>query len=222
MKDSMLANVRLRNSIKEKYTTNDNECMNFKFKNHVNYKASDLPTFIRDVEQFVQMDQKVIESAFAGNGEYHFVEEFRPFNVGSKWWGFSPAKRNGHLNKFLEACKNRSSLEMFVSCPPPPPIESMQPESPSTSPDENTLTLPTVNIAGNVLKGILEKANKLVKDNLVSDIKGKENKQVAIASQSDVYPRVVIREDRKRKGEDIVELKCGPGKGCLNFSTHGM
>ena len=98
----------------------------------------------------------------------------------------------------------------------------MQPECSSASLNENTPNLPTVNIACNVLKGILEKAEKLVKDNLVSDIKGKENKQVAIACHSDVYPRVVIREDRKRKGEDIVELKCGPGKGCLNFSTHGM
>ena len=222
MKDSMLANIHLRNGIKDKYTTNDNECMNSKFKNHVNYKASDLPNFIRDVQQFVQIDQKVIESAFAGNGEYHFVEEFMPFNVGSKWWGFSPAKRNGHVNKFLEACKNRSSLEMFASCPPQPPVESMQPECSSASLDENRPTLPTVNISRNVLKGILEKAEKLVKDNLVSGIKRKENKQIAIASQSDIYPRVVIREDRKRKGEDIVELKCSPGTGCLNFSTHGM
>ena len=78
----------------------------------------------------------------------------------------------------------------------------MQPESPSTSLDENILTLPTINIVGNVSKGILE---KLIKNNLVSDIKKKENIQVAIASLSDVYPRVVIHEDRKCKGEDILE-----------------
>ena len=82
--------------------------------------------------------------------------------------------------------------------------------------------MPAVNIAADVLEGILNKAEKLVQENLVSDIKGKGNKQVAIASHSDVYPRIVVREDRKRRGENVVELKCGPGKGCLNFSTHGM
>ena len=37
MKDSMLVNVCLRNGVKEQYTTNDNECMNSKFKKHINY-----------------------------------------------------------------------------------------------------------------------------------------------------------------------------------------
>ena len=49
--------------------------------------------------------------------------------------------------------------------------------------------MPDVNIACNVLRGILGKAEKLVQDDLVSEIRGKENKQVAIASQTDVYPR---------------------------------
>ena len=72
------------------------------------------------------------------------------------------------------------------------------------------------------MRGFLKKADKLIEDNLVSDIKGKENKQVAIASQSEVFPRIILREDRKRRGENVVELKCGPGKGCLNFVTLGM
>ena len=42
MKDTMLLDVHRRNGVHDKYTTND-ECMNSKFKKHVNHKASDLP-----------------------------------------------------------------------------------------------------------------------------------------------------------------------------------
>ena len=228
MKDTMLLDVRLRNGIRDKFTTNDNECMNSKFKKHVNYKASDLPKFIKDAEEFVTADQIVIEAAFPGTGEYRFVEGYETFNVGSKWWSFSPVKRVAHFNRFLEACKCGPSTQICSAIPQitQPSAESSDVGvSPNSSIDvrtENSFLMPAVNIAADVLEGILNKAEKLVQENLVSDIKGKGNKQVAIASHSDVYPRIVVREDRKRRGENVVELKCGPGKGCLNFSTHGM
>ncbi len=102
MKESMLKDVRLRNGITGKYSTNDNQCMNLKFQNLVNYKAPDLPKFIHNVEEFVGSDQAVMEAAFAGTGQYHFVEEFNSFNVGLKWLSFSKAKKNGHFKKFLK------------------------------------------------------------------------------------------------------------------------
>ena len=226
MKESMLANVRLRNGVKEQYTTNDNECMNSKFKKHVNYKASDLPNFVKNVEEFVRSDQSVIESSFAGTGEYHLIESLETFNLGSKWWSLSPARRIAHLNKFLEACKRRTMSGIYVSetqtSSKEGPEFSSADDSVPLAPVESQVFLPAVNIASDVMRGILKKADKLIEDNLVSDIKGKENKQVAIASQSDVFPRIILREDRKRRGENVVELKCGPGKGCLNFVTHGM
>ena len=188
MKDTMLLNVRVRNGIEGKYTTNDNECMNSKFKRHVNYKASDLPKFIKDVEEFVRLDQTVIESAFAGTGEYKFVEGFTAFNLGSKWWALNPVKRTAHFNRFLEFCKCGSSTQETVAGPIA----------------QNSVEVPTVNIAGDILQGILRKAERLVNDNLVSELKGKENKQVAIASESDVYPRIVVLENRKRRPR-----KCG-------------
>ena len=224
MKDSMLMDVRRRNGILHKYTTNDNECMNSKFKKHVNYKASDLPKFIQEVEEFVRSDQTVIESAFAGTGDYQFVEDFKGFNMGSKWWSLSSVKRIAHFNQFMEACKCNPSSEVVVN---QTERQSTSTEFSECAPRESSdaelsSTMPDVNIASDVLKGILVKAEKLVQDDLVSKIRGKNNKQVAIASQTDLYPRIVIREDRKRRGENVVELKCGPGKGCLNFSTHGM
>ena len=127
--------------------------MNSKFKKHVSYKASDLPKFIQEVEEFVRSDQTVIESAFAGTGDYQFVEDFKGFNMGSKWWTLSFVKRTAHFNQFMEACKHSISSEVVVN---------------------------------------------------------------------EANPRIVIREEQKRRGENVVELKCGPGRGCLNFSTHGM
>ena len=60
---------------------------------------------------------------------------------------------------------------------------------PREIPVAQPVSMPDMNIACNVLRGILGKAEKLVQDHLVSEIRGKENKQVAIASQTDVYPR---------------------------------
>lgn len=187
-----------------------------------------MPKFIKDAEEFVSADQIVIEAAFAGTGEYRFVEGYETFNVGSKWWSFSPVKRVSHFNRFLEACKCGPSTQICSAIPQitQPSAESsdvgVSPNSSIAVRTENSFLMPAVNIAADVLEEILNKAEKLVQENLVSDIKGKGNKQVAIASHSDVYPRIVVREDRKRRGENVVELKCGPGKGCLNFSTHGM
>ena len=61
MKDTMLLDVLRRNGVHDKYTTNDNECMNSKFKKHVNHKAPDLPKFTRDVEEFARSDHTVIQ-----------------------------------------------------------------------------------------------------------------------------------------------------------------
>ena len=220
MKDTMLLDVRRRNGVHDKYTTNDNECMNSKFKKHVNHKASDLPKFIRDVKEFVRSDQTVIESAFSGTGDFQFVEELKTFNIGSKWWSLSPVKRTAHFNRFMEACKHKPSSEVVTN---QADEQSTSTEFvPRESPVAQPVSMPDVNVACDVLRGILDKAEKLVQDDLVSEIRGQVNKQVAIASQTDVYPRIVIREDRKRRGENVVELKCGPGRGCLNFSTHGM
>ena len=172
MKDSMLMDVRRRNAILHKYTTNDNECMNSKFKKHVSYKASDLPKFIQEVEEFVRSDQTVIESAFAGTGDYQFVEDFKGFNMGSKWWSLSSVKRTAHFIQFMGACKHSPSSEVVVN----------QAEGQSTSTEfapressdaELSSTMPDVNIASDVLKGILVKAEKLVQDDLVSEIRGK-------------------------------------------------
>ena len=199
--------------------------MNSKFKKLVNHKASDLPNFFKNVEEFVRSDQSVIESAFPGTGEYHLIESLETFNLGSRWWSLSPVRRIAHLNKFLEACKRRTMLGIHVS-----ETQASSKEGPEFSsaddsvplvPVESQVTLPAVNIASDVLRGILKKSDKLIEDNLVSDIKGQENKQVAIASQSDVFPCIIL-QDRKRRGKNVVELKCGPRKGCLNFLTHRM
>ena len=45
---------------------------------------------------------------------------------------------------------------------------------------------------------------------------------MAIASQTDIYPRIAARKDRKRRGKKVLELKSGPVRGCINFSTYGM
>ena len=179
--------------------------------------------------KFVRSDETVIEAAFTCTGQYHFVDEFQSFNVGSKWWSVSPPKRNAHLKKFLQACRNRSHDALLTTDTPqiPQSMEAQSEHSESVPEDDfgflsgKCQALPSVNIRNNILTGMLEKADKIFKENLVSDIKGRE-KQVAIDSQSDLYPCVVIWENRTRRGEAIVELKCGAARGCLNFSTHNM
>ncbi|CAB4031854.1 Hypothetical predicted protein, partial [Paramuricea clavata] len=143
MKNTMLLDVRLRNGIRDKFTTNDNE-------------------MLRNLSgQTKLLSRRLLL-----------------------------AQRVAHFNRFLE-CHTTNY-----------PIISRE------------LGL---NIADDVLEGLLNKAEKLVQENLVSDIKGKGNKQVAIASHSDVYPRIVVREDRKCRGENVVELKCGPGSSCCHY-----
>ena len=182
MKDSMLLDVRRRNGIQGRYTTNDSECMNSKFKKHVRHKASDLPKFIKNVEEFVRSDQAIIEAAFPGTGDFQFVEGFESFNIGSKWWSLSTVKRTAHFNKFMAACKCVPSSKFVVN--------ETNEQSTSTEftsvecPVAEPASMPDVNIACDVLRGILGKAEKLVQDDLVTPIRGSNGKQMAIASHT--------------------------------------
>ena len=182
MKDSMLLDVRRRNGIQGRYTTNDNESMNSKFKKHVRHKASDLPKFIKNVEEFVRSDQAIIEAAFPGTGDFQFVEGFESFNIGSKWWSLSTVKRTAHFNKFMVACKCVPSSKFVVN---ETNEQSTSTEFPSIEcPVAEPASMPDVNIACDVLRGILGKAEKLVQDDLVTPIRGSNGKQMAIASHT--------------------------------------
>lgn len=80
----MLPDIRKRNGLGDppvRFTTNDNEAMNSKFKKWQTTKANDLPQFIDNVKEFVEQDHSVVQDAFSGRGEYKLVGRFARFFV---------------------------------------------------------------------------------------------------------------------------------------------
>ena len=106
------------------YYTNDVESKNHILKQHVYYKASELPTFVDNMKDLLQQQRKEVERSIIAQGEYKLQENYTKYGVQSvKWFTMTSDQRAKHIDKFMNAallepeCESSKSSESNTSCP---------------------------------------------------------------------------------------------------------
>ena len=76
------------------YYTNEVESKNNVLKQHVSYKASDLPKFVDHVKDLLQEQRNEVQRSVINQGEYRMQEEFKSFAVDqAKWFTLNDEQR---------------------------------------------------------------------------------------------------------------------------------
>lgn len=107
------------------YYTNEVESKNHILKQHVHYKASELPAFVDSMKNLLQLQRKEIERSVIAQGEYKLQDDYKKYSVQStKWFTLTADQRLKHLDKFMSATITEPVTEMSVessvtstSCP---------------------------------------------------------------------------------------------------------
>ena len=85
-------------------TTNACETANSMLKNQTNYKRSEMFEFLEKLEQLIYEQDREIEQAIIGRGEYELRPQYTSFHVPeTKWFLMSIQQREQHLQKFSNA-----------------------------------------------------------------------------------------------------------------------
>lgn len=117
----------------------------------------------------------------------------------------SAQQRKSHLKKFID----------FTAAFPAISVEDTKIDlEPSTPGFNNPLPNLDVAISETVVDGIVTKAKELHSNNLIGVVPGNQS-QVVITSKKEDYPRIISKNERKSKKSHMVEIRCGPSRGCL-------
>ena len=127
------------------YYTNEVESKNNVLKQHVSYKASDLPKFVDHVKDLLQEQRNEVQRSVINQGEYRMQEEFKSFAVDqAKWFTLNDEQRKRRVDKFMKvelsvisAKSPKSSLEGFSSI-----VSSLDCSSSNVSSPPDQLALP--------------------------------------------------------------------------------
>ena len=102
---SMLRNIRVEAGLgdpPEEFTTNSCESMNATLKAEVNHKKSDVPQFVKKMQDLVDEQRREMECAVINRGKYAFQQEYKYFEIPeSRWFRMSSEQRNRHLQKVV-------------------------------------------------------------------------------------------------------------------------
>ena len=128
--DSMIQKVRTEAGLGNPpvpYYTNEVESKNHILKQHVHYKASELPTFVDNMKDLLQQQRKEIERSIIAQGEYRLQGDYKKYGVQSaKWFTLTADQRSRYIDKFLSATMlepaselsaNSSGIRTDTSCP---------------------------------------------------------------------------------------------------------
>ena len=86
------------------------ESINSTLKQFVNFKKSDWPVFNDNIKKFVETQQKEVQKAIVGIGQYVLKDEFQHFKVSSStWFSLSECQRKVHIDKFDHASVDNKS-----------------------------------------------------------------------------------------------------------------
>ena len=82
------------------FTTNPSESINALLKHKMNYKKSELPTFIEKVKELSREQVKEVERAIINRGKYQLKDEYKFLEIPeSKWFNMNLTQRKNHLAK---------------------------------------------------------------------------------------------------------------------------
>ena len=100
MRASMLKDVRERNGLMTSFTTNNSESLNAAIKRKAEYKASELPDFLRLMKELYDNQDEVVRSAFSGDGDYELKDNLKEFDLGDRYYALTTQKRILHEQRF--------------------------------------------------------------------------------------------------------------------------
>ena len=128
--DSMVQKVRTEAGLGNPpvpYYTNEVESKNHILKQHVQHKASELPTFVDNMKDLLQQQRKEIERSIIAQGEYKLQDDYKKYGVQSaKWFTLTADQRSRCVDKFMSATMlepttefsaNSSGIQTNTSCP---------------------------------------------------------------------------------------------------------
>lgn len=83
------------------FTTNASESVNALLKNQVEYKKSDVPVFLDNLQAAIDEQQKEIERAIIDKGKYKFKEKFRTLVKNEDDWflKMSLTQKENHIER---------------------------------------------------------------------------------------------------------------------------
>ena len=83
------------------FTTNASETANYMLKHKVNYRRSELPTFLKELKELIHDQQCEVEKAVIGRGKFELRDQYRFLHVAeTKWFSMSSSQRESHLKRF--------------------------------------------------------------------------------------------------------------------------
>ena len=85
------------------YYTNEVESKNDVLKQHVSYKASDLPKFVDHMKDLLQEQRNEVQRSVISQGEYHLEEEFKSYAIDQAKWFTLDDQRKRRVDKFMKA-----------------------------------------------------------------------------------------------------------------------
>ena len=94
-------------------------------KQHVHYKASELPTFVDNIKDLLQQQSNEIERSIIARGEYKLQDDYKKYGVQSaKWFTWTADQRSRCIDKFMLATMlepttelSANSLGINTNCP---------------------------------------------------------------------------------------------------------
>ena len=147
--ESMIQEVRIKAKLGNPpapYYTSEVESKNNILKQHVHYKASELPKFVDSMKDLFQQQRKEIERAVLDQGEYRLRSEYQSYGVQcAKWFTLTADQRSKRLDKFMKADLSVPNL-----------MSSVKPSTSEYSCPLNQLSLP-----GHFSTDVWNKANRL-------------------------------------------------------------
>ena len=116
IKECMLKPVRVAAGLGDppsEFCTNDSEAINSTLKQFLHFKRSDWPTFNEKIKAFVIEQQKEVEKAILGMGQYRVKREYQQFCVSSSKWftSFTKEQKQHALAKFHKASVDDKHVE---------------------------------------------------------------------------------------------------------------
>jgi hypothetical protein len=186
LKTKMLKPIRLRAGLGNppmRYTSNDNESINSRVKQKVNYKASELHVFCEKFQEIIDLQIKNVKRAFTlGNGPYQVLPLYSDLQQNPRGWIKLPILSKEKYLKKIQLIDVRHSLQVSNADPTPSNSENIPPLSVSF--DDSGLS-------ETVYRSMWEKACKLFHNSLVSDIPGMPNGEIVASNSTPQKPHIV-------------------------------
>ena len=206
VKTKMLKPVRVQAGLgdpPDQYTTNDNESINSRVKDKVDYKASELHIFCQKFEELVDMQTRNIERAFTlSNGPYCVLPLYSDLLQKPKCW---PRLSLSAKEQFVRKIHHEKVRSKHCTLS----VQSVATESENTPPLSvrfNETGLPDC-----VYKAMWEKACMLHHHELISDVPGHPSGKMVASLSCPEKPHLVN------------VLKCGKLTcDCLNYQSKSL